>query len=97
MPIYTFVMNAVAAALLIAGGLLCAGQYGWLHGFSFSAHKDDKAYARYLGKSVMGLGVILVASGFVCMQVGTIPAVIVLVVGVIAAFVAISKGASKYY
>lgn len=97
MPIYTCIMIAIAAATLIAGGLLCAGQYGWLYSFNRSAHKDDKAYSRYLGKSVIGLGVIALASGLIFMALGAIPAVALLIAGALTAFVIIAKDANKHY
>lgn len=97
MPVYTFMMTAVTAALFIAGLLLRAGQYGWLHGFNFSAHRDNKQYSKFLGTCVLGLGLVTLVSGFVYLPLGTVPAVVVLAVGVLAAFVIMAKNAGKYY
>ena len=97
MPVFTCVMSALAIALFIAGALLCAGQYGWLRSFRWSSHKDNKAYARYLGKSTIGLGAIMLASGLAHLQLGTVPGVVLLIGGIAIAFVVITKGAGKHY
>lgn len=97
MPVYTCIMIAVTIGLFIAGLLLRAGQYGWLHGFSFSAHKDNLQYSKFLGTCIMGLGMVSLISGFVFMLLGTVPAVALLIVGILTAFAAMSKSAGKYY
>ena len=97
MPIYTTVMLVLAAALVLAGLLLHCGQTGWLYSFNRSEVRDKAAYARYLGKSVASMGLMTLLDGLVYLLGGPIPAVVLLIVGFVAAMVIIAKGASKYY
>lgn len=97
MPNYLIVMLALTAGLLLAGGLLYAGQTGWLHSFDRARVKDRKAYARFLGKAVASLGISTSASGLTYLAAGAAPAVVLLLTGFVATMVAVAKAAGRHY
>lgn len=97
MEVYTAIMLFLTTGFVLAGLLLYCGQTGWLRSLNWAAVKDKAAYARYLGKSVAALGIVTLLSGLAYRCAGTVPAVVVLVAGLVAAMAIIVKNASKHY
>lgn len=90
-------MFAFAAMLFIAGLLLFFNQTGWLRSFDRAKVKDEKSYAKYLGKSVASIGIVFLVSGLLDYLIPTYISAAILVAGFVFAIVLIVKHSKKHY
>lgn len=94
---YSFLMLACGAGLFIAGFLLFCGSTGWLYSFNRSRVRDKKAYARFLGKGVMGIGGFCWLSALVFTFVGETIGLAVFIFGIIFVLVMLVRHAGPHY
>lgn len=97
MPIFSIVVFVFAAILLIPAALFLKGETGWFFRFERAAYKDKLEYSKFLGRCTLAMGIAPVVSGIVRLFAPLPLCLVLLIGGMIATLVVISKRAVSYY
>jgi len=93
---YSIIMFAVALLMIILGWFVYKGHTELIHDYHQTRVKDKAAYGKAMGKALMGLALPLIISGVVAFFTASIWLTVILIVGLILAFIPLFRAQKKY-
>lgn len=98
MILYSIILFFVSLVFLILGIAICKGKTDLIHSYHQENVTDKKGYGRAFGKAMFVFAGAMLASGVVALlgEAFTVPAVCILLAGLVAGFVCIGKVQKKY-
>lgn len=93
---FSVMMFAVALIMIVLGRLIYKGKTELIHSYHQTKVKDKAAYGKAMGKALTGLGIPLIVAGIIGLFTSSIWVTVILITGLILAFIPIVKVQNKY-
>lgn len=96
MILYSIIMFAVAALLIVLSILIYRGRTELIHDYHRTNVTDDKAYGRAMGKALSVLALPLIAAGIAALFTESLLPTAILLIGFAVAFIPLLVAQKKY-